>query len=172
VLKVDIAFGGAFYAIVDAEAAGAALVRERFGELRALTRQIAAAVEQQHAIVHPQEAGITGLDGVIFTGPARAETSDLRGLVVSADGGLDRSPGGAATAAVMAVVDAMVHLPEDRWFVQEGPIGTRFRGRVVDRLDLAGFPAIVPEIAGTAWITGDHTFLLDRDDPLRDGFSF
>jgi trans-L-3-hydroxyproline dehydratase len=169
-IPVDIAFGGAFYAIVDGEAAAVPLVRERFGELRALTRQIVAAVERQHTIVHPQQPGLAGLAGVIFTGPARGETSDLRSLVVYADGAVDRSPGGTATAAVMAVVDAMALLGDDRPFVQEGPIGTCFTGRVVERLDIAGFPAIVPEITGQAWITGEHTFLLDRDDPLRDGF--
>jgi trans-L-3-hydroxyproline dehydratase len=169
-MKVDIAFGGAFYAIVDGEAAAVPLVRERFGELRALTRQIVDAVERQHTIVHPQQPALAGLAGVIFTGPARGETSDLRSLVVYADGAVDRSPGGTATAAVMAVVDAMALLGDDRPFVQEGPIGTCFTGRVIERLDVAGFPAIVPEITGQAWITGEHTFLLDRNDPLRDGF--
>jgi proline racemase len=169
-MKLDIAFGGAFYAIVDGEAAAVPLVRERFAELRALTRQIVASVERQHAIVHPQQPAVAGLAGVIFTGPARGETSDLRSLVVYADGAVDRSPGGTATAAVMAVVDAMALLGDDRPFVQEGPIGTCFTGRVVERLDIAGFPAIVPEITGQAWITGEHTFLLDPTDPLRDGF--
>jgi len=170
-VKADVAFGGAFYAIVDGEAAAVPLVRERFAELRALTRQIVASVEHQHAIVHPQQTELTGLDGVIFTGPARGETADLRSLTVYTDGAVDRSPGGSATAAVMAVVDAMALLGDgDRPFAQEGPLGTRFTGRVLDRVDLAGFPAIVPEIEGEAWITGEHTFLLDTDDPLRDGF--
>jgi proline racemase len=171
-LKVDVAFGGAFYAIVDGEAAAVPLVRDRSAELRALTRQIVDAVEQQHAIVHPQQPEIAGLDGVIFTGPAHDATADLRGLTVYADGAIDRSPGGAATAAVMAIVDAMALLGEDRPFAQEGPLGTRFTGRVLDRVDVAGFPAIVPEIAGDAWITGEHTFMLNAADPLREGVEF
>ncbi len=169
-LKVDVAFGGAFYAIIDGESAAVPLVRERFAELRALSRQIVASVEHQHASVHPQQTEVHGLDGVIFTSPARGETADLRGLVVYADGGIDRSPGGSATAAGMAGVDAMALLSEDRPFAQEGPLGTRFSGRVVERVDIAGFSAIVPEIEGDAWITGDHTFILDPEDPLRDGF--
>jgi proline racemase len=168
--KADIAFGGAFYAIVDGEAAAVPLVRERFPELRALTRQIITSLEHHQPIVHPQQNEITGLDGVIFTGPARGETADLRCLTVYADGAVDRSPGGASTAAVMAIVDAMALLGEDRQFSQEGPIGTKFTGRVIDRVDVAGFKAIVPEIDGDAWITGEHTFILDPDDPLRDGF--
>jgi proline racemase len=93
----------------------------------------------------------------------------LRSITVYADGAIDRSPGGAATAAVMAVVDAMALLGEDRPFAQEGPLGTRFTGRLLDRVDIAGFRAIVPEIEGDAWITGEHTFLLDPHDPLREG---
>jgi proline racemase len=172
VLKVDIAYGGEFFAIVDGEAAGLPFVRERLPELRALTRQIANAAMQQHAIVHPQDASITGLAGVIFTGPARSDTSDLRGVVVYAGGGVDRSPGGEAMAAVMAVVDAMLPLSDDRPFRQEGPIGTRFRGRVLERLMIEPFPAIVPGIEGRAWIIGEHTFIVRRDDPLAHGFSF
>ncbi len=169
-IKADIAFGGAFYAIVDGEAAAVPLVRERFAELRALTRQIITSVEHQQPVVHPQHADLTGLDGVIFTGPARGETADLRSLTVYADGSVDRSPGGSSTAAIMAIVDAMSLLSPDRPFAQEGPLGTRFTGRVLERLDIAGFPAIVPEIEGDAWITGEHTFILNPDDPLRDGF--
>ncbi len=169
-IKADIAFGGAFYAIVDGEAAAVPLVRERFTELRALTRQIITSVEHQQPVAHPQHADLTGLDGVIFTGPARGDTADLRSLTVYADGSVDRSPGGSSTAAIMAIVDAMSLLSHDRPFAQEGPLGTRFTGRVIERCDVAGFPAIVPEIEGDAWITGEHTFILDPADPLRDGF--
>jgi proline racemase len=172
VLKVDIAYGGEFFAIVDGEAAGLPFVRDRLADLRALTRQIGAAATQQHAIVHPQDPTIAGLAGVIFTGPARSDTSDLRGVVVYVGGGVDRSPGGEAMAAVMAVVDAMLPLADDRPFRQEGPIGTRFRGRVLERLLVDAFVGIVPEIEGRAWIIGEHTFVVRRDDPFARGFSF
>src|SRR5262249_26167878 len=109
---------------------------------------------------------------VIFTSPAWSDHADLHSLVVYADGAVDRSPGGEATAAVMAVVDAMVGLGDDRVLRQEGPIGTMFSGRVISRGDVAGFSAPVPEIEGRAWITGEHTFHLQADDPLRYGFSF
>jgi proline racemase len=172
VLKVDIAYGGEFFAIIDGEAAGVPLVRDRMADLRLLTKQIAVAAAQQHAIVHPQDAKIAGLAGVIYTGPARSDTSDLRGVVVYVNGGVDRSPGGEAMAAVMSVVDAMLPLSEDRPFRQEGPIGTRFRGRVLERLLVESFPAIVPGIEGRAWIIAEHTFIARRDDPLATGFSF
>lgn len=172
VLKVDIAYGGEFFAIIDGEAAGLPLIRDRMADLRLLTKQIAIAAAQQHAIVHPQDANVAGLAGVIYTGPARSDTSDLRGVVVYVNGGVDRSPGGEAMAAVMAVVDAMLPLSEDRPFRQEGPIGTRFRGRVLERLMVESFPAIVPGIEGRAWIIAEHSFVARRDDPLATGFSF
>ena len=70
----------------------------------------------------------------------------------------------------MAVLDAMGLLAEDRRFVHEGLIGTQFRGRLAGRTAVGEYQAIVPEIEGSAWITGEHTFLIDEDDPLRDGF--
>ena len=70
----------------------------------------------------------------------------------------------------MAVVDAMGLIGPDTPFVHESLIGTRFTGRIVARTTVGDYPAIVPEIEGAAWITGDHTFLIDEDDPLKEGF--
>jgi len=70
----------------------------------------------------------------------------------------------------MAVLDAMGLLSEDRSFVHESIIGTLFEGRTVARTAIADVPAIVPEITGSAHITGEHTFIIDEDDPLKDGF--
>ena len=81
-----------------------------------------------------------------------------------------RSPSGTGTAAVMAVLDAMGLLPDRETFVHEGLLGSLFRARIARRTQVGDLPAIVPEIEGTAWITGDHTFMVDDDDPLKDGF--
>ena len=90
-------------------------------------------------------------------------------MTIFADAEVDRSPCGTGTAAVMAVVDAMGLLGDDRPFVHESLIGTRFSGRVVvAHARSASIQAIVPEIEGSAWITGEHTFLVDDDDPLRE----
>jgi proline racemase len=113
---------------------------------------------------------LTGLYGVIFTGPPSDPEAHLRNLTVFADEEVDRSPCGTGTAAVMAVLDAMGLLPPDQRFVHESLIGTLFRGRVLRRTQVGDLPAIVPEIEGSAWITGEHTFLVDEEDPLREGF--
>jgi proline racemase len=169
-IPVDIAFGGAFYAIVDAEAAGVPIDAAHLPELRKLGMQIAREVENLRQVVHPNDPGLTGIYGTIFTAPAQLPDAHLRNVTVFADAEVDRSPCGTGTAAVMAVLNDMGLLLDDVPFIHESIIGTTFTGRVLERVEVGERPAIVPEIEGSAWITGEHTFLIDGDDPLRSGF--
>ncbi len=169
-IPVDIAFGGAFYAIVDAEAAGVPIDGAHLPELRKLGMKIAREVERLRRVVHPNDPGLEGIYGTIFTAPAHLPDAHLRNVTIFADAEVDRSPCGTGTAAVMAVLNDMGLLLDDVPFVHESIVGTTFKGRVVDRLEVGGRPAIVPEIEGSAWITGEHTFLIDGDDPLKAGF--
>ncbi|MCA1584813.1 MAG: proline racemase family protein [Acidobacteria bacterium] len=170
VMPVDIAFGGAFYAIVDSEAAGVPLEKERLPELRKLGMRIKAEVERVRHVTHPLDDGLSGLYGTIFTGPAQHADAHLRNVTIFADAEVDRSPCGTGTAAVMAVLDEMGLFTEDVPFVHESLIGSTFTGRIVGRRRIDDRPAIIPEIEGSAWITGEHTFLIDGDDPLKAGF--
>jgi proline racemase len=169
-IRVDVAFGGAFYAIVDSEAVGLPIDAAHLPELRRVGMEIKQAIESVHDITHPLERGLQGIYGTIFTGPPSDEGADLRNVTVFADAEVDRSPCGTGTAAVMAVVEAMGLLSATKPFVHESLIGTRFTGRVSARTVVGELEAIVPEIEGSAWITGEHTFLVDDDDPLKDGF--
>ena len=169
-IPVDVAFGGAFYAIVDAEAAGVPIDAAHLPELRRLGMTIAREVERLRRVVHPDNPGLEGIYGTIFTAPAHLPDAHLRNVTIFADAEVDRSPCGTGTAAVMAVLNDMGLLLDDVPFVHESIVGTTFRGRVVDRLAVGERPAIVPEIEGAAWITGEHTFLIDGDDPLKAGF--
>jgi proline racemase len=169
-IRVDVAFGGAFYAIVDSEAVGLPIDAAHLPELRRVGMEIKEAIEAAQTIAHPLEPGLKGIYGTIFTGPPSDERADLRNVTIFADAEVDRSPCGTGTAAVMAVVDAMGLLSEDRPFVHESLIGTRFNGRVSSRTIVGDLQAIVPEIEGSAWITGEHTFIVDETDPLREGF--
>ena len=170
-LRVDVAFGGAFFAIVDTEAIGIPLRTERLPELRRLGADIRTSLNAAYEVEHPSEKALGGVAGVVFTGPPEDPEAHLRSVTVTGTS-VDRSPGGTGTSAVMAVLDAMGLLPEDQTFVHESLTGTLFRGRAVRRTLVGDTPALVPEIEGAAWVTGEHTFLLDDDDPLRDGFSF
>jgi proline racemase len=169
-IRVDVAFGGAFYAIVDSEAVGLPIDVAHLPELRRVGMEIKDAIESVHEITHPLERGLQGIYGTIFTGPPSDESADLRNVTVFADAEVDRSPCGTGTAAVMAVVEAMGLLSDTKPFVHESLIGTRFTGRVSARTVVGELEAIVPEIEGSAWITGEHTFLVDDDDPLKNGF--
>jgi proline racemase len=169
-IRVDVAFGGAFYAIVDSEAVGLPIDAAHLPELRRVGMEIKDAIESVHDITHPLERGLQGIYGTIFTGPPSDEGADLRNVTVFADAEVDRSPCGTGTAAVMAVVEAMGLLSDTKPFVHESLIGTRFTGRVSARTVVGELEAIVPEIEGSAWITGEHTFLVDDDDPLKAGF--
>ena len=170
-LPVDVAFGGAFYAIADGEAAGVPVRPAYLPELRRLGTQIKEAVESLVTVAHPVEPSLGGVSGTVITGPPDRQDADLRSVAIFADAQVDRSPCGTGTAALMAVVDAMGVLGHDRPFVSESLIGTSFSGTVVDRTTVGELPAIVPRIEGSAWITGEHEFVIDDADPLRDGFS-
>ena len=169
-VRVDVAFGGAFYAIVDAEAVGLPLRREALGQLRRVGAEIARAVEAAIRVAHPVEPGLHGIYGTVFTGMPNRPDADLRNVTVFADRQVDRSPCGTGTAAVMAVLDAMGMLVVGEPFDHESIVGTLFRGHVLRRTSVGDCEAIVVEIEGSAWITGEHSYLIDDEDPLREGF--
>ena len=140
-------------------------------------------VEGAIAVVHPLEPGLHGIYGTIFTGPPNSSAADLRNVTVFADREVDRSPCGSGTAAVMAVLDAMgMFVDSEQTFRHESIIGTVFRGRIAGRTSITPPPsgtsssqgdpiaAIVPEIEGEAYITGENTFIIDERDPLKFGF--
>lgn len=170
-LRVDLAYGGAFYAIVDSEAVGIPLIVDRLSDLRRLGADICAALGGHEALVHPDAPGRATLGGAIFTGPPEAPDAHLRSVTIVSHGGCDRSPGVTGTAAVMAVLHAMGLLQEGDEFVHEGLLGFPERGRIVGPARVGELPAMVPEVTGTAWIVGEHTLIVEDDDPLRDGFS-
>lgn len=167
----DVAFGGAFYAIVDAEAVGIPIVPGRLTDLRRVGMEIKHAVEKTVSVEHPLEPLLQGIYGTIFTGPPSDERADLRNVTIFADAEVDRSPCGTGTAAVMAVLSAMgMFVDGEQRFTHESIIGTRFRGRIAGATRVGEIDAIIPEIEGEAYITGEHTFLIDERDPLKDGF--
>lgn len=169
-IRADVAFGGAFYAIVDCEAVGLPIDGAHLAELGRTGMEIKRVVEGACTVAHPLDPRLRGIYGTIFTGPSNDPRADLRNVTVYADAAVDRSPCGTGTAAAMAVLDAMGLVADDRPFVHESVIGTRFTGRVASRTTVGEYGAIVAQIEGSAWITGEHTFLVDDSDPLGRGF--
>jgi proline racemase len=169
-LRADVAYGGEVYAIVDSEAAGVAIDGAHVPELRRTSAAIRRAIEKVQTIAHPADPSTSGVYGTIFTSPPHNDGADLRAVAVFADAEVDRSPCGAGTSTVMAVLDAMGLLGSDKPFVLESIAGTRFSGRLAGRTVVGDYPAVVAEIEGSAWITGEHSFVLDDNDPMKDGF--
>ena len=169
-LVYDLAFGGNFYAIVDAASAGLEVDPERAPELIEAGARVMAAIEDQDRPVHPADERIGGLRHVIFTAPGR-DGADARAAVSIHPGWLDRSPCGTGTSARMAQLHARGELALGMPFVHESVIGTRFTGRLVGETEVGGRPAVVPEITGRAWITGMGQYLLDPSDPFPAGFT-
>ena len=127
------------------------------------------AVEARLEVVHPLDSGLRGIYGTIVTGRP-GDGADGRNVTIFADGEVDRSPCGTGTAARLAWLHAQGALPADRPYVHESIIGSRFTGRVLRETTIGSHSAIVPEIAGHAFITGYHTFVVDSDDPVGAGF--
>ena len=170
-LRVDIAYSGVFHAIIDTDAIGIPLDGARVPDLRRLGIDLLRALNAAGRIEHPVDASQSGVRALTITSAPRDPEAHLRNVTISTGGAIDPSAGVTGTSAAMAILDAMGLLPEDQPFIHEGMTGTLLRGRVARRTQVADRPAIVTEITGTAWITGEHTFLLDDDDPLREGYT-
>jgi proline racemase len=167
-IDVDVAYGGAFCAFVDAEALGFAIVPDEARELADLGERIRPHVNEQLSVAHPLEPALSHLSFVVFVAPPLSG-GDARHATIVSPGRLDRSPTGTATSARMAVLDARGTLGET--YVAESVLDTRFSGRIVRRTTVGELPAIVPAITGRAWITGFHQLVIDPSDPLAGGFT-
>ena len=162
---VDVAFAGAFYASLEERVEPTELPR-----LIALGRELKAALEAEHEIVHPLEPELRDVYGVIFWQEEGSEPLTQRNVAVFADGEVDRSPCGSGTSARLALLDDEGRLPRGADLRHRSIVGSEFTGRVVGHADVAGRPAVITEVEGTAYRTGHATFTLDPDDPLGEGF--
>jgi trans-L-3-hydroxyproline dehydratase len=169
-VRYDVAFGGAFYAFVDAAEAGVSLRPESFRELIEKGMAIKRAVTAAGGIGHPFEEELSFLYGTIFTGPPQSDGVHSRNVCVFAEGEVDRSPTGTGVSARAAIHRARGELEVGEAMVIESLIGSRFTVRVLEDTQFGPHRAVIPEVEGSAAITGRHEFLIDPDEPLRDGF--
>jgi proline racemase len=158
-----IAFGGAFYACVEERVEPRELPR-----LIERGRTIKAELEAVHEIVHPLEPELRDVYGVIFF--QREGPNTQRNVTVFADGEVDRSPCGSGTSARLALLDASGELKRGDELRHLSIVGSEFRGRVVGDAEVAGRPAVITEVEGSAHRTGEHLFVLEDDDELGTGF--
>lgn len=161
----DVAFGGAFYASLEERVEPRELPR-----LIELGRAIKAALEAEHDVVHPLQPELRDVYGVIFWQHEGAGPLTQRNVTVFADGEVDRSPCGSGTSARLALLDAEGRLPRGEALRHLSIVGSEFTGRVVGDAEVAGLPAVITEVEGSAFRTGSAEFELDPSDPLGEGF--
>jgi proline racemase len=169
-LGVDVAFGGMWYAIADAAALGFALEPSEARELCEAGERIRLAAREQLAPAHPENPEIAGVSIVQLAEPWRGAGEVSRNAVVIAPGRLDRSATGTGLSARMAALHARGELRAGDAMAHASVLGTTFDGRIVEETTVAGRPAIVPAIRGSAWITGVTQVLLDPTDPFPEGY--
>jgi len=169
-VRYDLAFGGAFYAYVQAGSVGLTCTPEDYGALIETGRAIKQAIMTNRPIPHPFEADLSFLYGTIFIGPPLGEGAHSRNVCVFAEGEVDRSPTGTGVSGRLAIHHARGELGLNQPIIIESIIGSRFTGRVIATTPFGPHPAITPEVEGVAHITGRHEFLIDPTDPLRAGF--
>lgn len=169
-VAADIAYGGNWFAFVEADQLGLTVERAHLPVL------MDAAMAVREGLVregvrgrHPEQAGEQIIDHVKLFAPIDGEAHGSRALTLCPGRAYDRSPCGTGTSAKLAVLHAKGELAIGEWFVSESVLGTRFRARAVREVTVGGQVAIVPEVEGSAWITGLPTFVFDAEDPCRDG---
>ena len=168
----DVAYGGAFYAFVDAESVGLTLEPEHFNRIIEYGRRIKHAVIDLFPITHPFEPDLSFLYGTIFTDLPRDPSHHSRNVCIFADGELDRSATGSGVSARAALHFAKSELGLNESITIESILGSTMSVRVVDTTNFGPHDAVIPEVSGTASIIGRNEFYFDPEDPFRAGFIF
>jgi proline racemase len=182
-VSVDVAYGGMFYVIADATSLGLRLVPDEGRAIVRIGEMLKAAAREQLPINHPERPEVNNFSVAQLSGPPGGPHADMRNAVVISTGPfdwhrpdtwtgvLDRSACGTGTCAKMATLHARGKLGLGQPFRHEGILGTTFTGVLVDETRVGPYPAVVPTITGSAWITGISQYLLDAEDPFPEGFT-
>jgi len=169
-VRYDLAFGGAFYAYVQAQDVGLTCRPDNFRAFIEKGLAIKRAIVTSRPIPHPFEKDLSFLYGPIFIGPSMQAGSHSRNVCVFAEGEVDRCPTGTGVSGRLAIHHARGEVDVKEAIIIESIIGTRFTGRIVKTTTFGPHPAVIPEVKGAAHITGRHEFLINPNDTLRNGF--
>ncbi|WP_228000201.1 proline racemase family protein [Nocardia australiensis] len=172
-VAVDISFGGAIYAQLDAASVGLAVRPEHYSDLIAIGREVKWALNDTEHARHPVDDRLSGIYGTILfddLGTDHEGNPHQRNITVFADGEVDRSPCGSGTCARVATLASTGALKPGQKFIHDSIVGTRFHARIVEESTVAGHPAVIPEVTGMAYRTGEHRFEIDPADELGTGF--
>ncbi|MGO3153354.1 MAG: proline racemase family protein [Galactobacter sp.] len=179
-LTVDVVYGGAIYAHLDAATVGLTITPDNHHELINLGREIKWALNDADVARHPLDDRLSGIYGTILfedLGPAPAESSAAvyqRNVTIFADGEVDRSPCGSGTSSRVAALTARGTLGERETLLHASIVGSHFTALAVETgsVTLNGVQrtTVTPQVTGTAHLTGRHEFVVDPWDDLVPGF--
>jgi proline racemase len=169
-IKVDIAYGGNPYIILPADDLGLELVPENGSEIVKIGNKIKAEVNARVDFYHPEKSYINEITHVMFTGKPNLKDSDTKNAVVLPPGAIDRSPCGTGTSARLANLYYRNKIKKGETLVFESIIDTVFKGKVLEETKVGEFKAVIPEITGRAYVTGLNQWVIDPEDPIREGF--
>jgi proline racemase len=173
-VKFDIAYGGAFYAYVQASSLGLSLVAAQQEKLIDYGRKIKQAIINSSVpeltITHPTTPGLSFLYGVIFIDDSPNQDVHSRNVCIFADGELDRSPTGSGVSGRIALHFANQQVALNEAIIIESILASPFSVRAIETLTFAGFDAVIPEVTGDAYVCGKAQWLINSQDPLKDGF--
>jgi proline racemase len=171
-VTVVVAYGGAIYATVPAAQLGLSVAPECLGDLIALGREIKWSLNEGPHAVHPTDPRLNGIYGTIWfddLGDSEGQVHQ-RNVTIFADGEVDRSPCGSGTSARVAILAADGRLGDGVVLKHDSIVGSTFTGTVLKAVDVDGRSAVIPQVTGMAYATGQHRFTIDPDDPLVPGF--
>jgi trans-L-3-hydroxyproline dehydratase len=171
-VRYDIAYGGAFYAFVQADDLNVSTTPKDFNALIDKGMAVKRAVTAADPVMHPFETDLGFLYGTIIIGPPHSREAHSSNVCIFAEGQVDRCPTGTGVSARLALHHGRGEIGVNEPMVIESILGTRFSGRVVSTTTFGSHDAVIPEVEGSAWITGRNEFLMDPADPLKDGFIF
>lgn len=172
-VRMDVAYGGMTYAMVDAAALGYSIVPSEARELCELGQKLKQAAVEQLAVAHPENPAMPGITNTEFMGPLRRENGQLisRNGVVVSPGRFDRSPCGTGSSARLAVLHAKGLISPGETLIHESITGSRFQCTIDGLTRVGAYDAVIPAVAGQAWITGFHQMGMDPTDPYPSGFT-
>jgi 4-hydroxyproline epimerase len=170
-VKFDVAYGGNFYAIIEPQESYRGLDDMSAFDIQKLSPVVRRLVNEKYTFTHPENPTISGVRHILWAGKAKDPRADARNAVFYGEKAIDRSPCGTGTSARIAQLAGRGDLKVGDDFVHESIIGSLFYGRVEAAAKVGAYDAIVPSIAGQAWITGHNTIFLDDRDPFVKGFS-
>lgn len=169
-IKVDIAFGGNFFVLVDVAELHLTIEKGNINQLIVAGLEIRDAVNAKIHVKHPKNKHITGVGLTEIYEKIKHRSAKARNVVVFGNGQVDRSPCGTGTSARLAALYARGQIGLDEPLIFESIIGTEFEGKIVEVTKVGKFEAVIPEITGSAFVTGFNQFVVDSEDPLKHGF--